>query len=77
MSFVRIKEQKTVNPTWFNEYDLGIQANKYKGTLRAIDTVLSDKKFTESDWYKSDPTFKALEEYMLFREEVVDYLKDM
>ncbi len=72
-----IKEQKTVNPTWFNEYDLGIQANKYKGTLRAIDTVLSDKKFTESDWYKSDPTFKALEEYMLFREEVVDYLKDM
>jgi hypothetical protein len=72
-----IKEQKTVNPTWFNEYDLGIQANKYKGTLRAIDTVLSDKKFTQSDWYKSDPTFKALEEYMLFREEVVDYLKDM
>ena len=72
-----IEEQKTVNPTWFNEYDLGIQVNKYKGTLRAIDMILSDKSFTESDWYKSDPTFKALEEYMLFREEVVDYLKDM
>ena len=71
-----IEEQKTVNPTWFNEYDKGLQANKYKGTLRAIDTVLSDKNFTESDWYKSDPTFKALEEYMIFRQEVVDYLKD-
>ena len=29
-----IEEQKTVNPTWFNEYDKGLQANKYKGTLR-------------------------------------------
>ena len=71
-----IEEQKTVNPTWFNEYDKGLQANKYKGTLRAIDIVLSDKGFTESDWYKSDPTFKALEEYMIFRQEVVDYLAD-
>jgi hypothetical protein len=72
-----IEQQKLINPTWYNEYDLGIQSNKYKGTLRAIDIILSDKKFTESDWYKSDPTFKALEEYMLFREEVVDYLKNM
>jgi hypothetical protein len=71
-----IEEQKTVNPTWFNEYDKGLQANKYKGTLRAIDIVLSDKNFTSSDWYKSDPTFKALEEYMIFRQEVVDYLAD-
>jgi hypothetical protein len=71
-----IEEQKTVNPIWYNEYDKGLQANKYKGTLRAIDTVLSDKNFTNSDWYKSDPTFKALEEYMIFRQEVVDYLKD-
>jgi hypothetical protein len=72
-----IEQRKLINPTWYNEYDLGIQVNKYKGTLRAIDIILSDKSFTESDWYKSDPTFKALEEYMLFREEVVDYLKDM
>jgi len=72
-----IEQQKLVNPTWYNEYDKGIQANKYKSTLRAIDIVLSDKNFTESDWYKSDPTFKVLEEYMIFREEVVDYLKDM
>jgi len=72
-----IEQQKLINPTWYNEYDKGLQANKYKGTLRAIDIVLSDKNFTESDWYKSDPTFKALEEYMLFREEVVDYLKNM
>lgn len=72
-----IEQQKLINPTWYNEYDKGIQSNKYKGTLRAIDIVLSDKNFTESDWYKSDPTFKVLEEYMIFREEVVDYLKDM
>jgi hypothetical protein len=72
-----IEQQKLINPTWYNEYDLGIQSNKYKGTIRAIDIILSDKKFTESDWYKSDPTFKALEEYMLFREEVVDYLANM
>jgi hypothetical protein len=71
-----IEEQKTINPTWFNEYDKGLQANKYKGTLRAIDIVLSDKAFTESDWFKSDPTFKALEEYMIFRQEVVDYLAE-
>ena len=72
-----IEQQKLINPTWYNEYDLGIESNKYKGTLRAIDIILSDKGFTESDWYKSDPTFKALEEYMLFREEVVDYLASM
>ena len=72
-----IESQKLVNPTWYNEYDKGIQSNKYKGTLRAIDIVLSDKNFTNSDWYKGDPTFKVLEEYMLFREEVVDYLKNM
>ena len=71
-----IEGQKTVNPVWYNEYNKGLQANKYKDTLRAIDIVLSDKAFTESDWFKSDPTFKALEEYMIFRQEVVDYLKD-
>jgi len=38
---------------------------------------LNDEKFTESSWYKSDPAFKALEEYMIYREEVVDYLKNM
>ena len=72
-----IEQQKLINPVWFNEYSDGFESGKYKSTLRAIDIVLKDKKFTESSWYKSDPTFKTLEEYMLFREEVVDYLKDM
>jgi len=72
-----IEQQELINPVWFNEYSDGFESGKYKSTLRAIDIVLNDEKFTESSWYKSDPAFKALEEYMIYREEIVQYLKNM
>lgn len=65
-----VADQLKENPEWHQSYTEGFQPNKYKGTLRAIDTMLSDEKFTNSDWFKKEPAYSWLIDYMDMRDYV-------
>lgn len=63
-----VEDQRENNPEWYKHYTEGFQKDKYKSTLRAIDLVLEDKKFTNSEWFKKEPAFQWLVDYMDLRD---------
>jgi hypothetical protein len=71
-----VEDQKAVNPDWYNTYKEGFKLGKYKTTLRTIDTMLEDEEFTNSDWFKNEPAFQWLVEYMDFRDYISNELEN-
>jgi hypothetical protein len=71
-----VEDQKDVNPDWYNTYKEGFKIDKYKATLRSVDAILEDEQFTNSDWFKNEPAFQWLVEYMDFRDYISNELQN-
>jgi hypothetical protein len=71
-----VEDQKDVNSDWYNTYKEGFKIDKYKATLRSVDAILEDEEFTNSDWFKNEPAFQWLVEYMDFRDYVSGELQN-